>query len=153
MTWGVPLSVSYHFAFHTGHGVLKARILKWLAIPFSSGPPSIRPLHHDPPILGGPMGMAWFHWVRHGCIPSVIRLTSFLWLWFQCVCPLMEKNKRLMEAFWWERLTVGEAGGNQYSVNGYSAESCNFGVLTGEEEHMSFYSAFLPTPSNNVNYI
>ena len=24
-----------------------------------------------------------------GCGPSVIRLTSFLWLWFQCVCPLM----------------------------------------------------------------
>ena len=23
------------------------------------------------------------------CGPSVIRLTSFLWLWFQCVCPLM----------------------------------------------------------------
>ena len=25
--------------FHTVHGVLKARILKWFAIPFSSGPP------------------------------------------------------------------------------------------------------------------
>src|SRR5574337_1864910 len=34
--------------FHTVHGVLKARILKWFAIPFSSGPHSIRPLHHDP---------------------------------------------------------------------------------------------------------
>ena len=36
------------------HGVLKGRILKWFAIPFSSGPHSVRPLHHDPPILGGP---------------------------------------------------------------------------------------------------
>ena len=27
-----------------------------LAIPFSSGPHSVRPLHHDPPILGGPTG-------------------------------------------------------------------------------------------------
>ena len=27
--------------FHTVHGVLKARILKWLAIPFSSGPHSV----------------------------------------------------------------------------------------------------------------
>ena len=53
-TWGVPLSVSYHFAFHTIHRVLKARILKWFAIPFSSGPHSVRPLHHDPPVLGGP---------------------------------------------------------------------------------------------------
>ena len=64
--------------FHTVHGVLKARILKWFAIPFSSGPHSVTPLHHDPPDLGCPAGMAWFHWVRQGCGPSVIRLTSFL---------------------------------------------------------------------------
>ena len=38
-------------------GVLKARILKWFAIPFSSGPHSVRPLHHDPPILGAPQGV------------------------------------------------------------------------------------------------
>ena len=35
-----------------------------------------------------PYSMAYFHWVRQGCGPSMIRLTSFLWLWFQCVCPL-----------------------------------------------------------------
>ena len=29
---------------------------------------------------------------------------------FHSVCPLMEKDKRLMEASWWERLTVGETG-------------------------------------------
>ena len=29
------------------------------------------------------------YWVIQGCGPSVIKLTSFLWLWFQCVCPLM----------------------------------------------------------------
>ena len=40
--------------FHTVHGVLKARILKWFAFPFSHGPHSVRPLHHDPPVLGGP---------------------------------------------------------------------------------------------------
>ena len=37
--------------FHTVHGVLKARILKWFAIPFSSGPHSVSPLHHDLAIL------------------------------------------------------------------------------------------------------
>ena len=42
------------FAFHTVHGVLKARILKWFAIAFSSGPPFVRTLSHDPCILGGP---------------------------------------------------------------------------------------------------
>ena len=44
--------------FHTVHGVLKARVLKWFAIPFSSGPHSVRSLHHDPLILGCPTGMA-----------------------------------------------------------------------------------------------
>ena len=34
--------------FHTVHGVLKARILKWFAIPFSSGPYFVRTLYHDP---------------------------------------------------------------------------------------------------------
>ena len=29
---------------------------------------------------------------------------------FQAVCPLMEKDKRLMEASWWERLTDKETG-------------------------------------------
>ena len=40
--------------FHTIYGVLKARILKWFAIPFSSGPRFVRTLHHNPSILGGP---------------------------------------------------------------------------------------------------
>ena len=40
--------------FLTVHGVLKARILKWFAIPFSSGPHSVRPLHRDLSVLGGP---------------------------------------------------------------------------------------------------
>ena len=40
----------------------------------------------------------------------VIRLVSFLCVFSQSVCPLMEKDKRLMEASWWERLTEGETG-------------------------------------------
>ena len=48
--------------FHTVHGVLKAGILKWFAIPFSSGPHSVRPLHHDPPILGCPQ--AWLGFIE-----------------------------------------------------------------------------------------
>ena len=43
---------------HNVHGVLKARILKWFAIPFSSGPRSVRPLHHDRPSWVAPRGMA-----------------------------------------------------------------------------------------------
>ena len=39
---------------HTVHEVLKARILKWFAIPFSRGPHFVRTLHHGPSVLGGP---------------------------------------------------------------------------------------------------
>ena len=50
----------------------------------------------------------------------------------QSVCPLMEKDKRLMEASWWDRLTQGETGSCsdgrslliksliQFSVDGWS---------------------------------
>ena len=41
-------------------------------------------------------------------VVHVIRLGSFLWLGFS-VC-LMEKDKRLMEASWWERLTEEKLG-------------------------------------------
>ena len=40
--------------FHTGHGVLKARILKWFAIPFSCGPHFVRSLHYDLSVSVGP---------------------------------------------------------------------------------------------------
>ena len=46
--------------FHTVHVVLKARILKWFATPFSSGPRSVRPPHHESSILGDP--------TRHGLV-------------------------------------------------------------------------------------
>ena len=50
----------YLWLIHTVRGVIRARILKWFAILFSSGPHSVRPLHHDPPNLGGP--------TRHGLV-------------------------------------------------------------------------------------
>ena len=56
--------------FHTVHGVLKA--LKWFAISFSSGPRSLRPLHHDPTVLGGPS--------RHGLVSLS---QTRLWSWNQ----------------------------------------------------------------------
>ena len=34
--------------FLSVHGALKARLLKWFVIPFSSGPCFVRTLHHDP---------------------------------------------------------------------------------------------------------
>ena len=73
--------------FHTVHGVLKARILKWFAIPFSSGP-----------CLSKLSTMTRLYWVAlHSMAHSfieldkavvhVIRLVSFLWFWFSVCLP------------------------------------------------------------------
>ena len=42
--------------FHTLHVDFKARILKWIALPFPSGPHSVRHLPHVSPNLVGPTG-------------------------------------------------------------------------------------------------
>ena len=52
------MAVTSHMSFHTVHGVLRERIPKWFAIPFSSGPHFVRTLHHDLSILGGLHGVA-----------------------------------------------------------------------------------------------
>ena len=62
-------SVLSFLSLHTVHVVLKARILKWFDILFSSGPHFIRTLHQDPSILGGPTHHGLVHWVRQGCGP------------------------------------------------------------------------------------
>ena len=57
--------------------MLKARILEWFAIPFSSGPCFVRTLHHDPSWVA-------LHGMAHSFIESdkavihVISLVSFL---------------------------------------------------------------------------
>ena len=43
-------------------------------------------------------------------VVHVIRLVSFLWLWFSVCLPSDGEDKRLIEASWWERLTEGETG-------------------------------------------
>ena len=63
-------NICIYLPFYTVHGVLKARILKWFAIPFSSGPCFVRILHHDLSILGGPTQRgSSFHCVRQDCGP------------------------------------------------------------------------------------
>ena len=119
--------------FHTVHGVIKSRILKWFAFPFSSGPCFVRTLHLDLSVLGALQGLAqsfieldkavihveekakaphcstlaWkILWmkepgglrsmeslrVRHDWVTSLslftlIRLVSFMWLWFSFCLP------------------------------------------------------------------
>ena len=59
-------------------GVLKARILKWLAIPFSSEPRFVRTLHHDPSVLSVLHGMAHSFIELDKAVVHVIKLVSFL---------------------------------------------------------------------------
>ena len=44
----------------------------------------------------------------------VINLVSFLRLCFHSVCPLRDKDKRLVEASQWERLILDETGSCSY---------------------------------------
>ena len=66
--------------FHTVHGVLKANILKWFAIPFSSGPRSVRPFHHDQshPSWVAPHCMAHSFIELDKTVVCVTELVSFL---------------------------------------------------------------------------
>ena len=63
--------------FHTVHDVLKARILKWFAIPFSSGPHSVRLSTMTCPSWVAPW--AWLSFIElDKAVVCVIRLASFL---------------------------------------------------------------------------
>ena len=84
----------------------------WSGLPFPS------PVDHVLSELSTMTHLSWvaLHGMAHSFIEldkavvHVIRLASLLWCGFPSVCPLMEKDKRLREASWWERLTEGETG-------------------------------------------
>ena len=96
-----------------------------------SGLPFLSPVDHILSELSTMTHLSWvaLHGMAHSfteidkAVVHVIRLVSFLWLWFplleldwlvfcgcgfQSVYPLMEKDQRLMESCRWERLTDGE---------------------------------------------
>ena len=109
--WRVHLSVSYLFVFlYCSQGsrgkntdVVCHSLLQWTT--FCQNSP-LWPIH-----LGWPY-TAWLivslNWTRLWSMWSVWLV--FFDCGFHSVCPLMEKDKRLMVASWWERLTVGETG-------------------------------------------
>ena len=81
----------------------------WSGLPF---PSPVDHISSELSIMTCPSWVA-LHGMAHSFIEldkavvRVIRLVSFLWLWFS-VCLLSDKS--LMEASWWERLTAGETG-------------------------------------------
>ena len=108
LTWGVHLSSFCCFTLFMGF----SRPEYWSGLPFPS------PVGHILSELSTMTRPSWvaLHSMAHSFIElnkaviQVIRLVSFLWLWFQSVYPLMKKDKRLMEASWWERVTERETG-------------------------------------------
>ena len=60
------------------HGVIKARILKRFAIPFSNGPHFVKTLHHDPSVLDGLHSMAHSFFELDKAVVHVISLVSFV---------------------------------------------------------------------------
>ena len=52
----------------------------------------------------------WSDLAAAAAVVHVISLISLLWLWFSFCLPSDDKDKKLMEASGWERLTVGETG-------------------------------------------
>ena len=91
-TWGVHLSVSCLSTFlYCSWGsqdknteVVCHSLLQWTTVCRNSPP---RPVHRGWPY------MAWLSFTElHKAVVPVIRLASFLWSWFQCVCSLMPSH-------------------------------------------------------------
>ena len=101
----------YHIflPFHTVQGLSMPEY--WSGLPLPS------PVDHVLSELSTMTHLSWvtLHGMAHTFIElakavvHVISLISFLSLWFS-FCPLMEKDKMLMEASWWEELAAGESG-------------------------------------------
>ena len=75
--------------FLTVHGVLKARILKWVCHSLLQWTTFCQNSPPWPICLGWPH-TAWLSFIElNKAVVRVIRLASFLWLWFKSVCPLV----------------------------------------------------------------
>ena len=67
------------------------------------------------------------------------------WVWgliLNAILPLLP-SCYLLGFLFCRWMWVSLFRGIQHSADGRSATSCNFGILTGEDEHMSFYSTIL----------
>ena len=82
-----------------------------------SGLPFLSPVDHSQNSPPWPVCLGWPYTAWLIVSLRQTRLQSMWSDWlvfcdcpFQSVCPLMEKEKRLNEASWWERLTEGDIG-------------------------------------------
>ena len=73
-------------------------MLKWFAIPFSSGSQFVRTLHHDHLFWVDLHGMAQRFIQLDKAVIHVISLVSFMWLWFSFCLPSVDEDKRSVYA-------------------------------------------------------
>ena len=64
--------------FHIVHGVLKVKILKWFAVPFSNEPHFVRTLLYDPSVWAALSDMAQSFIELNKAVVPVTSLISFL---------------------------------------------------------------------------
>ena len=87
--WGSFLSVSYHLAFSYCSWGSQGKNTEVVYHSLLQGTTFCQTFPPWPTLLGWPH-RAWISFIKlDKAVVHVIRLTSFLWLWFQCVCPLM----------------------------------------------------------------
>ena len=72
--------------------------MNWLAIPFFNGPHFVRTLHHDHPSWVALHGTDHSFIELEKAVIHVIIFVSFLDCGFHPVCPLMDRDKRLVDA-------------------------------------------------------
>ena len=88
--------------FHTVHGLLKAMMLKWFTTPFPSGSHFAELYSMIHPSWVALHGIAHCFIELHKAMIHVMILISFKWLCFHSVYPLMDEDKSLLQAFWYE---------------------------------------------------
>ena len=116
---GLILWCHIFLRFHTVHGIVKIRILKWFVILFSSRPSfpelsimsslswvalphmarSFIELHKAGSMW--PFGLVFCDCVFHSGGHGIVVFAS-------SICPLMDEDKRLVQTSWWEGLAVGK---------------------------------------------
>ena len=91
LTSWAHLSLSYVFSFHTIHGVLKARMLTWLAILFSRDC-VLSELHPWPICFRWPYTAWLIVWVTQSCDSMWSFWLVFFDYGFHSVCPMMDED-------------------------------------------------------------
>ena len=100
LTWGFIFQCPIFLPFHAVHGVLKARILKWFAIPFSSGPRFCQNFPPWPVHVGWPY-TTWLSFIELD--QAVVHVTSttlkaqtspIQFLKLLCICCFLKNTRQ-----------------------------------------------------------